>query len=292
LGSVLVTVLTGLAEAGTLFLVGAGLTLIFGSLRLINVAHGSFYMYAAFVVSTIVGASSSELHFWGALIIAPLVIAALGVLVEVTVMRRLYRREHLSQMLATFGLFYVFADLGLVIWGSSDRTVTTAPSVAGSLTIFGQSFPEYSVVIILVALVVGGVMFALLRFTTLGWKIRAAVEDNELLAATGVNVSRIYLFVFTFGALLAGIAGAIAAPQISISAGLDQSILIDAFIISVIGGLGSISGAAVAAVLIGLVDAFGARYLPSLAPISVYVVMIVVLVVRPSGIFGRAGTGD
>jgi branched-chain amino acid transport system permease protein len=287
-----VTLLTGLAQAGTLFLVGAGLTLIFGSLRLINVAHGSFYMYSAFVVSTVLGAASSELRFWGALIIAPLVIAAIGIVVEVLVMRRLYRREHLSQMLATFGLFYIFADLGLLIWGSSDRTVSIAPSVAGSLTIGGQSFPEYSLVIIAVALVVGLAMFGLLRFTSLGWRIRAAVEDTELLAVTGVNVSRVYLIVFTFGALLAGIAGALAAPQISIASGLDQSILIDAFIISVIGGLGSISGAAIAAVLLGLVDAFGARYLPSIAPVSIYLVMILVLVVRPSGILGRAGTGE
>lgn len=286
------TLLTGLAQAGTLFLVGAGLTLIFGSLRLINVAHGSFYMYSAFVVSTVLGAASSELRFWGALIIAPLVIAAIGIVVEVLVMRRLYRREHLSQMLATFGLFYIFADLGLLIWGSSDRTVSIAPSVAGSLTIGGQSFPEYSLVIIAVALVVGLAMFGLLRFTSLGWRIRAAVEDTELLAVTGVNVSRVYLIVFTFGALLAGIAGALAAPQISIASGLDQSILIDAFIISVIGGLGSISGAAIAAVLLGLVDAFGARYLPSIAPVSIYLVMILVLVVRPSGILGRAGTGE
>jgi branched-subunit amino acid ABC-type transport system permease component len=152
-GPFVVTLLTGLAQAGTLFLVGAGLTLIFGSLRLINVAHGSFYMYSAFVVSTVLGAASSELRFWGALIIAPLVIAAIGIVVEVLVMRRLYRREHLSQMLATFGLFYIFADLGLLIWGSSDRTVSIAPSVAGSLTIGGQSFPEYSLVIIAVALV-------------------------------------------------------------------------------------------------------------------------------------------
>lgn len=286
------TLLTGLAQAGTLFLVGAGLTLIFGSLRLINVAHGSFYMYSAFVVSTVLGAASSELRFWGALIIAPLVIAAIGIVVEVLVMRRLYRREHLSQMLATFGLFYIFADLGLLIWGSSDRTVSIAPSVAGSLTIGGQSFPEYSLVIIAVALVVGLAMFGLLRFTSLGWRIRAAVEDTELLAVTGVNVSRVYLIVFTFGALLAGIAGALAAPQISIASGLDQSILIDAFIISVIGGLGSISGAAIAAVLLGLVDAFGARYLPSIAPVSIYLVMILVLVIRPSGILGRAGTGE
>jgi branched-subunit amino acid ABC-type transport system permease component len=291
-GPFVVTLLTGLAQAGTLFLVGAGLTLIFGSLRLINVAHGSFYMYSAFVVSTVLGAASSELRFWGALIIAPLVIAAIGIVVEVLVMRRLYRREHLSQMLATFGLFYIFADLGLLIWGSSDRTVSIAPSVAGSLTIGGQSFPEYSLVIIAVALVVGLAMFGLLRFTSLGWRIRAAVEDTELLAVTGVNVSRVYLIVFTFGALLAGIAGALAAPQISIASGLDQSILIDAFIISVIGGLGSISGAAIAAVLLGLVDAFGARYLPSIAPVSIYLVMILVLVVRPSGILGRAGTGE
>jgi len=291
-GSFLVTVLTGLAEAATLFLVGAGLTLIFGSLRLINVAHGSFYMYSAFVVTTILGASTSELRFWAALVLAPLVIGLVGVVVEVTIMRRLYQREHLSQMLATFGLFYVLADLGLLIWGSSDRTISTPHAIAGSITISGQSFPVYSLIVIVAAVLVGLAMMLLLRATTLGWKIRAAVEDRELLTATGVNVSRVYLFVFAFGAVLAGIAGSLAAPQIGISSGLDQSILIDAFIISVIGGLGSVSGAAVAAVLIGLVDAFGARYLSSLAPISVYVVMIAVLVVRPSGIFGRAGTGD
>jgi len=291
-GSFLVILLTGLAEAGTLFLIGAGLTLIFGSLRLINVAQGSFYMYGAFFVTTFLGAGSSELRFWGSLILAPIVIGLMGAAVEIVIMRRLYSREHLGQFLATFGLFYILADLGLLIWGSSDRTITAPTLFAGSISIDSQSFPTYSLVVIAVASVVALLMFLLLRGTMLGWRIRAAVEDRELLAATGVNVSRIYLIVFTLGALLAGIAGAFAAPQISITSGLDQSVLISAFIISVIGGLGSVSGSAVAAILIGLVDSLGARYLPSFAPVSVYLVMILVLVVRPSGIFGRAGTGD
>lgn len=285
-------VLSGLSDAGSLFLVGAGLTLIFGSLRLINVAHGSFYMYAAFLVTAVLTGAVTGLGFLVALIVAPLAVAALGLVVELSIMRRLYGREHLSQLLATFGLFYILADLGIVIWGPNDRSVGLPPVLAGHFQILGTTAPVYGLFVIAVAVLAGLAMMALLSRTMLGWRIRAAVEDRELLAVTGSNVALVYTVVFTMGALLAGLAGAVAAPQISVAPGLDQSILIDAFIVSVVGGLGSIPGAAVAALLIGLANSFGIAYAPSLAPVAVFVIMIAVLVVRPAGILGRPGTGD
>ena len=282
-----VQLLAGLSHAGSLFLVAAGLTLIFGSLRVINVAHGSFYMYAAFLVTTIAASAAGSAGIWAALALAPLVIAGLGVVAEVVLMRRLYGREHLAQLLATFGLFYVLADLGITFWGTNQRSVGPPSSLGGRVAVLGQPFPVYSLFVIVVAIVVGAALAVLLRKTVLGWRIRAALGDTELLTTTGTNVSRIYTLTFALGALLAGIAGAVTAPTQTVAPGLDQSILVDAFIVSIVGGIGSISGSAVAAVIIGVVGALGIRWAPNFAPVAEYVVMIVILALRPEGLFGR-----
>lgn len=274
-----------LSTASALFIVAAGLTLVFGALRLINLAHGSFYMYGAFLTTSLV-AWSSHAGFWIALVLSPLLAAVMGIGVEVGVLRRLYAREHLTQLLATFALLLIFADLALRFWGKSVRSVSPPPVVQGSVGLGGARVPLYDIVIIAVAVVVGVGLWLLLTHTTLGWKIRAVVDDPEVLAASGVNVRLLYTTVFALGALLAGLSGVIIAPQQAVAPGMDAQIIVAAFIVAVIGGLGSITGAAIGALVIGVVETMGASWAPTWASTFIYLLMILVLAVRPWGLLG------
>ncbi len=287
LGNVAIQLLSGMTVAGYLFMVSAGMTLVFGAMRVINIAHGSFYMYAAFIVAAIVGkGTGASGMFWVALLVAPLIVAAMGTATEVTIMRRIYTKEHLTQLLATFALFYIFADVALQIWGGAFRSVQAAPVLTGQVNVLGRSFPKYNFFVMGVAVVVGVAMWLLLQRTKLGWRIRAAVEDPELLAATGTNVRLLFTTVFTIGALLAGVAGAVVAPLVSVAPGLDAGILVEAFIVAVIGGLGSIAGAAIGAIILGLFQAIGILWVPTWASAFTYIAMILVLAVRPWGLLG------
>jgi len=280
-----VDIVSTLSTAGYLFIVSAGLTLIFGAVRVINLAHGSFYMYGAFLLTTIVGLSSGT-KFWLAVPVCALALAALGALVEVTVMRRLYEREHLTQLLATFGLLLIFGDLALHLWGTGARTVAPPVPFHGRFTLAGATVPAYDIVVIGVAALVGAGLWLLLTRSMFGWRIRAAVSDPETLACAGVNTKLLMTMVFALGAGLAGLAGAIVSPQSSVAPGIDQAIIVSAFIVTVIGGLGSILGSALGALLIGLAETLGTRYVPDWASTVIYVVLIVVLVARPSGLLG------
>lgn len=274
-----------LSTAGALFIVSAGLTLVFGAMRLINIAHGSFYMYGAFLAATIAGAHAG-LRFWLAVAVAALVVALTGVAVEVAVMRRIYGAEHLTQLIATFGLFLIFADLALHFWGNNGRTVNPPAAVAGHLTVGGATFPAYDLVVIGAALAAGLALWALMQRSSLGWRIRAAVEDPETLQAGGTNLPLLRTALFGLGALLAGLAGAIVAPQVAVAPGMDSSILVSAFIVAIIGGLGSVAGAALGALIIGAAETVGTAVAPSWASSFIYLAMIIVLVARPSGLLG------
>ncbi len=285
--AIVTQLLSGLTTAGYLFIVSSGLTLLFGAMRVINIAHGSFYMYAAFIVSAIVGTGShGPGRFWLALAAAPLAVAGIGAAVDVGVMRRIYAKEHLLQLLATFALFYIFADLALRIWGGAYRSVPAPASLAGAVPLLGVEFPAYNFFVMGVAVAVGVAVWLLLQRTRFGWRIRAAVEDPELLAVAGTNVRRFATAVFTLGSLLAGIAGAVVAPLISVAPGLDSSILVEAFIVTVIGGLGSVTGAAIGALIIGIAEAIGLLTVPGWSSAFIYVAMILVLIVRPAGLLG------
>ena len=283
----LIAFLSALTDAGSLFVAAAGLTLVFGALRIINVAHGSFYAYGAFGVTTLAGAAGGG-RFWLALLVVPLAVAALGAAVEVTVLRRVYGRDHLAQLVVTYALFLVFADIALRLWGSQARSVPAASVLAGSVSLGSGQFPRYDLFVIAAAVLVGLGLWALLQRTALGWRIRAAVEDQELLASAGSNVPLLFTTVFALGALLAGLAGVLAAPLESVSPGLDASIIIAAFIVSVIGGLGSVAGAAVGAVIIALFNTAGVLWAPSWEPAFIYLAMITVLALRPWGLLGTA----
>ena len=274
-----------LSSASTLFLTSAGLTLIFGAMRVINLAHGSFYMYGAFLMTSLVGFTTGS-RFWWAVPLSALLVALLGAATEVGVIRRIYGKEHLTQLLATYALFLIFADAALRIWGSDARAVPFPQAFFGSISIAGTAIPKYHLVVVGTAIAVGLGLAVLLKWTSLGWKIRAAVDDPELLAAGGVNVQRLFTLVFALGAFIAGLAGAVVSPQIGVSPGIDASIIVFAFIVTVVGGLGSILGAAVGALVIGASETLGARVAEDWATVFPYVAMIVILWVRPWGLFG------
>jgi branched-subunit amino acid ABC-type transport system permease component len=284
----LITFLSALTDAGSLFIAAAGLTLVFGALRIINIAHGSFYAFGAFGVTTLAGSVSGGWRFWPALLVVPLAVAALGAAVEVTVLRRVYSRDHLAQLVVTYALFLIFADVALRLWGSQARSIPPPSGLGGSVTVSGGQFPVYDLFVIGAAVAVGLAVWVLLQRTPLGWRIRAAVEDRELLASAGTNVPLLFTTVFTLGALLAALAGVLAAPLESVSPGLDASIIIGAFIVSVIGGLGSVAGAAIGAVIIALFNTAGVLWAPSWEPAFIYLAMIVVLALRPWGLLGTA----
>jgi branched-chain amino acid transport system permease protein len=285
LSSDIVALLSAMTEASSLFIAAAGLTLVFGAMRIINLAHGSFYMYGAFLATTIIGATVGG-RFWLALVLAPLIIALVGAGVEVTVLRRIYRRDHLVQLVATYAIFLILADLALHFWGTTPRSISPPTLLSGSVAIGAGQFPVYDLFAIGAAIVVGLVLWVMLQRTTLGWRIRAAVEDREALASSGTNVPLLSTGVFTLGTLLAGLGGVLAAPLQSVAPGLDATIIVSAFIVAVIGGLGSVAGAAIGAILIGLFDTAGAIWAPQWASAFIYLAMIAVLALRPWGLLG------
>lgn len=281
-----VQLLSGLTTAATLFTVASGLTLVFGAMRVINFAHGSYYMYGAFLAATVVGGGGGKL--WFALLVGPVAVGLLGAASEVLIMRRIYAREHLTQLLATFALFLILADAALWVWGGAFRSVPRPPLLSGTVPIGAASFPAYNLFVIAVAVVVGVLLWFLLQRTTAGWSIRAAAEDRETLAATGVNVQRLFTLVFVLGSVLAAVAGVVVAPLVTVAPGMDIGILVSAFIVAVIGGLGSVPGAAIGAVVLGLFQAGGVLWVPQWVSAFPYLAMILVLVVRPWGLLGTA----
>ncbi|MEK6721007.1 MAG: branched-chain amino acid ABC transporter permease [Chloroflexota bacterium] len=278
--------LAGLTRAGLLFIVAAGLSLVFGAMRVINLAHGSMFMVGAFVASSVVAVAGGEYGLLPALAVSAVAAAALGLAIEVGVLRRLYGREHLLQLLATFAIVLIVSDLVRLIWGEENLSVTRPAALAGSVDVLGSPFPSYNLFIIGLALAVGGCLWLLINRTGLGRDIRAAIVDPQMLGGVGVNVTRLFSGVFVLGSGLAGMAGAVAAGSGAVGLGMDMDILIQAFAVTIIGGLGSIPGALVGAGIIGLLDAFGILFVPRLALSLIFLAMAIVLAVRPSGLFG------
>jgi len=279
---------SGLSGAALLFLVGAGLSLVFGALRLINMAHGSLYMIGAFLAVALVGALAGTLGFAVAIVTASLAVGALGGVIEVAVLRRLYRRDHLMQLVATFALILIFEGLVRVIFGTNFHKVSAPSELTGSIGLGSSSISVYQLFLIAVALAVATLLWLVVYRTRLGRAIRAAVADAELLRLAGVNVPILFTTVFVIGALLAGLAGAVIAPYQTVSLGIDVDIVIEAFAVTIIGGLGSLRGAMVGALIVGLVQSFGIYAAPQYAQAFIYAVMAVVLIARPWGLFGEA----
>ena len=283
----LTILISGLSGAALLFLVGAGLSLVFGALRLINMAHGSLYMVGAFIAVVLIGALTSAFGFAAAIVLASVAVGALGGLIEVAVLRRLYKRDHLMQLVATFALILIIDGLVRVIFGTNFHRVSAPAALTGSIGIGNSSISVYQLFLMAVAGTVAGLLWVLVFRTRLGRSIRAAVADPELLRLAGVNVPLLFTTVFVIGALLAGLAGAVIAPYQTVSLGIDVDIVVEAFAVTIIGGLGSLRGAFLGAIVVGLVQSFGIYAAPQYAQAFIFGVMAIVLIVRPSGFFGQ-----
>ena len=286
LDTLVIQLLAGLTRAGLLFIVSAGLSLVFGAMRVINLAHGSLYMLGAFVASTVVATIGGDWGLFPALVVSAAAAALVGSVIEVGILRRLYRREHLLQLLATFAIVLIISDIVEIVWGTANLSVARPAVLSGSVPILGRPFPTYNLFIIAAALGTGVALTLLLRRTGLGRDIRAAIVDPEMLGGVGVDVPRLFTVVFVIGSALAGMAGAIAAGSGAVGLGMDVEILVQAFAVTIIGGLGSIPGALVGAGIIGVADAFGILFLPRLTLAIIFLAMAIVLAIRPSGLFG------
>lgn len=298
--ALLVQFLNGLAGASTLFLLAVGLSLIFGVTRIVNFAHGSFYMlgiYIAYSLATRMGGSA--LGFWGSMLIAALAVGLLGVIVEVLLLRRIYQAPELFQLLATFALVLIVRDAALAIWGPEDLLGPRAPGLKGSIEILGRQFPQYDLVLIFIGPAVLALLWWVLTRTRFGVLIRAATQDREMVGALGVNQAWLFTAVFGLGALLAGLGGALQGPREPANLALDLATIGDAFVVVVVGGLGSIPGAFLAALLIaeikalcialGTVHVFGIDFsFSKLTLVVEFLVMAVVLIWKPLGLMGKA----
>jgi branched-chain amino acid transport system permease protein len=283
-----IQLLSGLANAMFLFLVASGLTLIFGVTRIVNFAHGSFYMLAAYLTLSLVHALPlGGAAFYVAVLLAALLVAAVGGLVEIGLLRRVYRAPELYQLLLTFALVLVVADAVKYLWGADNKTGPNAPGLAGSVRLAGQLFPTYDLAMIVFGPLVALGLWALFYRTRMGILIRAATQDREMVAALGVDQSRLFTGVFVLGSFLAGLAGALQVPRVAITTVMDTTVIVEAFVVVVIGGMGSVWGALLASILIGVLGAYGILLLPRVSIVLIFVVMAVVLIVRPWGLLGR-----
>ncbi|MGO8920596.1 MAG: branched-chain amino acid ABC transporter permease [Stellaceae bacterium] len=284
----LIQLLNGVQLGLLLFLVASGLTLIFGIMGIINLAHGSFYMlgaYLAFSLAELCG------NFWLALLLAVPLTVLIGVALEVTLFRLLYARDHLYQVLLTYGLILVFEELRSLIFGDDVHGVAVPGVLDFSIHLTDTlSYPVYRLFMSAVCLAIAGGLALLIRRTRLGMTIRAGAVNREMVQSLGIDIGLVYRFVFALGVALAAFAGMIAAPVASVFPGMGNQILIISFVVVVIGGIGSIKGAFLGALLIGLADTFGQVYAPDIAGMTVYVLMAAVLLWRPAGLFGRAGS--
>ena len=286
---VLAQFVTGLAHASTLFLVAAGLTIIFGVTRVVNFAHGSLVMLGAYIAYSITTRlPSTPPAFFGGLLLAALAVALLGALVEMLLLRRIYAAPEIFQLLATFGVVLIVQDLVLWIWGPEDLFAPRAPGLKGSVELAGSVVPQYTVFLLVVGPLVFGLLWLLFRRTRWGIAVRAATQDGEMAAALGVNRAWLFTAVFALGSFLAGLAGALQIPRESVTLQMDLAVIVEAFVVVVVGGLGSIGGAFLASLLIGLLHAFGVWWLPQSTLVLAFVAMAVVLILRPYGLLGRA----
>ncbi|WP_426435270.1 ABC transporter permease [Bradyrhizobium genosp. P] len=279
--------LTGLASAAALFLVASGLSIIFGVTRIVNFAHGAFYMLGAYVAFTLTERLEGTLGFWGGIVVAAFVVAAIGVLVEMVLLRRIYHSPELFQLLATFGLTLMVEDLVVLIWGPDDLVGRRAPGFRGAIDFFGQNIPSYDLFLIVLGPVVLGILWLLFQRTRWGILVRAATQDRDMVAALGVNQKWLFTSVFALGVFLAALGGALQIPRDAVNHAMDLRVIVEVFVVVVIGGLGSIIGAFVAAVLVSELNAFGILIFPKISIILVFLVMAVVLIVRPWGLFGK-----
>jgi branched-chain amino acid transport system permease protein len=280
----LILAVNSVTFGGLLFLLSAGFALIFGLMRIPNLTHGSMFMLGAYFGVTLIGWGFG---FWLATLVAGLGVALFGGIVERFVLRRLVGAE-LAQVLVTLGLSFMVADVCLMQWGGDPISVDTPAALRGATKVLSVAFPTYRLAIIVIAVAIAAALWGMLDRTRLGAMIRAAVDDPDMARAVGIRVSRLFTIVFSLGAGLAGFAGVIGAPILSVYPGLDQDMLPLALVVVILGGSGSLLGSLVGSFVVGLLYNFGQAMFPELAYVVLFLPMLVVLVVRPQGLFGRA----
>jgi len=284
----LIQLLNGLVTSMLLFVMAAGLSLIFGLMDVINLTHGAFYLLGGYIGLTAVRLLGD---FWLALIIAPLVVGGLGLLIEYFFLRRLYgRHRHLEQVLFTFGVTLIIIDLTRATWGAYVESIPSPALLSGQVSLFHIQFPVYRLSLIGFGLLLAFLLWLLIERTRLGAIVRAGVSDAEMVSGLGIDIQRVFAGVFAFGTGLAALAGVVGAPVFTLYPGLDSEILILALVVVVIGGLGTLKGAFFGSLIIGLADTFGKALLPELSRFILFAVMAFVLLLRPSGLFGPKET--
>lgn len=276
-------IVNGLVLGMLLFLMSAGLSLIFGLMNVVNVAHGSFFMLGAFFAMTIAERSGD---FWLGLALGWIPAVVLGVAMERLFIRYLYARTHLDQVLLTFGFTFVFADLVRMLWGPDIRNMSVPPALEGAVEVMDVILPKYRLFLIAFGGVIALLLWLFLERSRVGAMVRAGVDDATTAAGLGIDVQLLFAGIFALGVGLAAIGGAAAGPVLGVYLGLDGEILIPAFIVVVIGGLGSLRGAFVSSLLVGVIDTLGKAYFPDFALFAIYLLMVVVLLTRPNGLFG------
>ena len=278
----IVQTLNGLQLSMLLFLLSIGLSVVFGMMNFINLAHGTLYMVGAYLALSSVRWLDS---YWVALALAPLGVALIGAVFYAVLLRHMQHRSPMRQVLVTFGLIFVGFDAVRMVWGALPHTIPVPPALDGSVTVLGEVYPTYRLFIIAVGLAVLVALHFGLERTRLGAIVRAGVDDRTMVSALGIDVDRAFFLVFCLGCWLAGLAGVVSAPVFSIFPGMDMSILILTLIVVVVGGPGSLGGAVVGSLVIGMVDTYGQVLAPELARVTIYALMAVVLLVRPHGLF-------
>ena len=277
--------LVGLSRAMILFIVCAGLSFVLGVLRVPNVAHGSLYMIGAFAAYSIFrffGQSSAG--FWLALILAPFVVALVSLIAERALFCHLYQREHLMLLLFTFALMLIFGDLVKLTWGAKYYSVLAPSVLRGSISVFGSSLPRYNLFLLIIGPLVAIGLWLFTSKTKIGKISRAAAVDREMVGVIGINVSWVFAVAFVIGCYLAGLGGALVVPTVSVSLGMDHDIIIEAFLIVTIGGLGNMWGALVGSLIFGLTHSFGVLLWPQFAIVFPYAAVVIVLLLRPRGL--------
>lgn len=283
-----IQVMSSIAVGMNFFIIAAGLTLIFGVLRVINFAHGVFYMFGAYAVWQVsTQYVTGPWGFWLGVLAAPLLLAAIAVIVERGFLQFLYKKEHLLQLLFTFAVVLIMGDVAKMLWGTDQNSVPYPAGFEGATNLYISYFPNYLLFLTIIGPLIAIGLWLTIERTRWGRIIRAATQDREMLSALGMNVPLVYTSVFVLGSVLAGIGGALAAPRIAVGPGMDVFMIVECFVIVVIGGLGSLWGSFLGALALGFVTTFGPVFLPDWDIVLVYMLMLAVLLWRPWGLFGQ-----
>lgn len=280
-----VQLINGLQYGLLLFLIASGLTLVFGVMGILNLAHGSMYMVGAYLVWYFVAVTGS---FTVSAILSAVIALGLGILIERILIQRLYNRNHLDQVLLTIGMIFVFNSLQSILWGNDPYGVAVPDALSGSVPFTdNSSYPIYRIFAAFICIAIAAALYFVVSKTRLGMLIRAGESNREMVEALGVNIKSLYTIVFAIGVMLAAVSGIIAAPMRSIVPGMGESVLITCFVVVVIGGMGSIKGAFVGALLVGVISTFAAVLMPTMSNMIIYIFMILVLLVKPQGLFAK-----